>query len=167
MSLATDSIFTTALQSNSDLMATLGYVAPTLTDKGKPARLYGTAIPLPDEDLDNVPVPYVIVTFDGLNNDAGTKDDRYESEYDRVNIGIEVVGKTLEDLHGLTQAVRETILAYMKAQNYELGDAFTIDDFTFAAQAIQYDSLKPCYWQVLAYQCDVRNLLNEENDEQD
>ena len=70
-------------------------------------------------------------------------------------------------LHELTQAVRETVLAYMKAQKEELSDAFTIDDFTFAAQAIQYDSLKPCYWQVLTYQCDVRNLLNEENDEQD
>lgn len=161
MSLATDSIFTTALQSNSDLMATLGYVAPTLTDKGKPARLYGTAIPLPDEDADNVPVPYVIVTFDGLNNDAGTKDDRYESEYDRVNIGIEVVGKTLKDLHDLTQMVRDTILTYFRATET------VVEDYTFTADAIQYDSLKPCYWQVLSYQCDVRNLLNEDNDEQD
>ena len=158
MSLATDSIFTTALQSNSDLMATLGYVAPTLTDKGKPARLYGTAIPLPDEDLDNVPVPYVIVTFDGLNNDAGTKDDRYESEYDRVNIGIEVVGKTLEDLHGLTQMVRDTVLAYFRANNTN------VEDYTFSADAIQYDSLKPCYWQTLRYQCEVENLNDDEQD---
>ena len=158
MSLATDSIFTTALQSNSDLMATLGYVAPTLTDKGKPARLYGTAIPLPDEDLDNVPVPYVIVTFDGLNNDAGTKDDRYESEYDRVNIGIEVVGKTLEDLHGLTQMVRDTVLAYFCANHTN------VEDYTFSADAIQYDSLKPCYWQTLRYQCEVYNLNDDEQD---
>ena len=158
MSLATDSIFTTALQSNSDLMATLGYVAPTLTDKGKPARLYGTAIPLPDEDLDNVPVPYVIVTFDGLNNDAGTKDDRYESEYDRVNIGIEVVGKTLEDLHGLTQTVRDTVLAYFRANHTN------VEDYIFSADAIQYDSLKPCYWQTLRYQCEVYNLNDDEQD---
>ena len=158
MSLATDSIFTTALQSNSELMATLGYVAPTLTDKGKPARLYGTAIPLPDEDLDNVPVPYVIVTFDGLNNDAGTKDDRYESEYDRVNIGIEVVGKTLEDLHGLTQMVRDTVLAYFRATET------AVEDYTFTADAIQFDSMKPCYWQTLRYQCDVYNLEDDEQD---
>ena len=158
MSLAIDSIFTTALQSNSDLMATLGYVAPTLTDKGKPARLYGTAIHLPDEDADNVPVPYVIVTFDGLNNDAGTKDDRYESEYDRVNIGIEVVGKTLEDLHGLTQMVRDTVLAYFRANHPN------VEDYTFSADAIQYDSLKPCYWQTLRYQCEVYNLNDDEQD---
>ena len=158
MSLATDSIFTTALQSNSDLMATLGYVAPTLTDKGKPARLYGTAIPLPDEDLDNVPVPYVIVTFDGLNNDAGTKDDRYESEYDRVNIGIEVVGETLKDLHDLTQMVRDTILTYFRSTET------AVEDYTFTADAIQFDSMKPCYWQTLRYQCDVYNLEDDEQD---
>ena len=158
MSLATDSIFTTALQSNSDLMATLGYVAPTLTDNGKPARLYGTAIPLPDENLDNVPVPYVIVTFDGLNNDTGTKDDRYESENDRVNIGIEVVGETLKDLHDLTQMVRDTVLGYLRANHTN------VEDYTFTADAIQYDSLKPCYWQVLRYQCDVYNLEDDEQD---
>ena len=158
MSLATDSIFITALQSNSDLMATLGYVSPTLTDKGKPARLYGTAIPLPDEDLDNVPVPYIIVTFDGLNNDTGTKDDRYESEYDQVNIGIEVVGETLKDLHDLTQMVRDTILTYFRATET------AVEDYTFTADAIQFDSMKPCYWQTLRYQCAVYNLEDDEQD---
>ena len=73
MSLATDSIFITALQSNSELLEALGYDPET----GEPARLYCTAIPLPDEDADNVQVPYAIVTFDGLTNDQGTKDDRY------------------------------------------------------------------------------------------
>ena len=156
MSLATDSIFITALQSNTDLMEALGYDPET----GENARLYGTAIPLPDEDLDNVPVPYVIVTFDGLTNDQGTKDDRYESEYDRVNIGIEVVGKTLEDLHGLTQMVRDTILSYLCENDT------AIMDYSFAAQQIQYDSLKPCYWQVLTYQCDVNNTNDDEQDEE-
>ena len=155
MSLATDSIFVAAVQSNPALVERLG------------GRIYGTAIPLPDENADNAPVPYVILTFDGLNNDADTKDCSYESDYDKVNIGEEVTAETLADLHTLTQTIRETILAYMKAQKDDLGEGFTIDDFTFAAQAIQYDSMRPCYWQVLTYQCDVRNLLNESNDEQD
>ena len=158
MSLATDSIFTTALQSNSDLMAKLGYVAPTLTDKGKPARLYGTAIPLPDEDLDNVPVPYVIVTFNGLNNQNETKDDVYESNDDTVNIGVEVTGETIDDLHDLTQAVRDTILSYFREHET------AVNDYTFSADAIQYDSLKPCYWQTIRYQCEVYNLNDDEQD---
>lgn len=154
MGLSTDSLFVTALQSNSDLMEALGYDAQT----GAPARLYGTAIPLPDEDADNVPVPYVIVTFDGLNNDQGTKDDRYESDYDRVNIGIDVCAETLKDLHDLTKMVRGTIRDYFRENET------AINDYTFGAQAIQFDSMKPCYWQVLTYQCDVE-IINEDDDE--
>ena len=158
MSLATDSIFITALQSNTDLMEALGYVEATETSEGAPARLYCTAIPLPDEDADNVPVPYVIVTFDGLTNDQGTKDDRYESEYDTVNIGVEVAARNIDELHDLTQMVRDTILGYICANET------AIMDYNFAAQQIQFDSLKPCYWQVLTYQCDVNNTNDDEQD---
>ena len=154
MSLATDSIFITALQSNGDLMEALGYDAQT----GEPSRLYCTAIPLPDEDADNVPVPYAIVTFDGLTNDQGTKDDRYESEYDTVNIGVEVTARNINELHDLTQTVRDTILSYLRENDT------AIMDYNFAAQQIQFDSLKPCYWQVLTYQCEVYNLNDDEQD---
>jgi hypothetical protein len=156
MSLATDSIFITALQSNSELLEALGYDPET----GENARLYCTAIPLPDEDADNVPVPYVIVTFDGLTNDQGTKDDRYESEYDTVNICVEVIARNINELHNLTQMVRDTILSYLRENDT------AIMDYNFAAQQIQFDSLKPCYWQVLTYQCDVNNTNDDEQDEE-
>ena len=146
MSLATDSIFVDALQSNAALVERVG------------GRIYGTAIPLPDEDADNVPVPYLIVTFDGLNNDVDSKDDEMESDTDKVNISIEVVGETLAKLHELTQAVRDTVRDYLATNDTD------ITEYQFGAQAIQYDSLKPCYWQVLTYQCDVENLMNDEQD---
>ena len=161
MSLATDSIFVSALKSNSDLLYKL---TESLDDDGttvidETPRLYGTAIGLPDEDAENVPVPYVIVTFNGLTNDQGTKDNRYESPYDTVNIGVEVTAKTLDDLHTLTQMVRDTILSYLRTNET------AIMDYQFAAQPIQYDSLKPCYWQVLTYQCDVYNKYDDEQEE--
>ena len=160
MSLATDSIYVTALQSNSELLEKL---TEYIDDDGtvqydETPRLYGTAIGLPDEDADNVPVPYVIVTFDGLTNDQGTKDDRYESDYDTVNIGVTVVGRTLNGLHDLTQMVRDTILSYLSTTET------AIMDYQFAAQQIQYDSLKPCYWQVLTYQCDTVNTNDDEQE---
>ena len=161
MSLATDSIFVSALKSNSDLLEKL---TESLDDDGttvidETPRLYGTAIGLPDEDAENVPVPYIIVTFNGLTNDQGTKDNRYESPYDTVNIGVEVTAKTLDDLHTLTQMVRDTILSYLRTNET------AIMDYQFAAQPIQYDSLKPCYWQVLTYQCDVYNKYDDEQEE--
>jgi len=146
MSLATDSIFIAAIQSNTALVERIG------------GRLYGTAIPLPDEDADNVPVPYIIVTFNGLNNQNETKDDVYESNDDTVNIGVEVTGETINDLHDLTQAVRDTILSYFRENET------AVSDYTFSADAIQYDSLKPCYWQTLRYQCEVYKLNDDEQD---
>ena len=147
MGLSTDSIFIYALSASEDIMQAVD------------GRLYGTAIPLPDEEADNVPVPYIIVTFNGLNNIDETKDDMYESDYDSVNIGIEVIGKTLGHLHDLTEMVRNVI------HQYFVNNETPVEGYQFSAQAVQFDSEKPCYWQVLNYQCYVNNI--EDNDEQD
>lgn len=162
MSLATDSIFITAFQSNSELLEKL---TEYIDDEGEvqydaTPRLYGTAIPLPDEDAKNVPVPYIIVTFDGLTNEQGTKDDRYESEDDVVNISVDVIAKTLDDLHDLTQMVRDTVLSYLRTTDT------AIKDYQFAARQIVYDPDKPGYWQVLTYQCETDNTKEDEQDEE-
>ena len=158
MSLATDSIFVTALQSSQELMDKLkAYVDKdgSIKEDDVP-RLYGTAIGLPDEDVDNVPVPYVIVVFDSLTNNQGTKDDCYESSYDKVEIAVIVVERTLNDLHELTQMVRDTILSYMRTTTTP------VQDYTFTAGQIVYNADKPCYWQELNYQCDVKNSNDDE-----
>jgi hypothetical protein len=147
MGLSTDSIFIYALSASEDIMQAVD------------GRIYGTAIPLPDEEADNVPVPYIIVTFNGLNNIDETKDDMYESDYDSVNIGIEVIGKTLGHLHDLTEMVRDVI------HQYFVQNETPVEGYQFSAQPIIFDSEKPGYWQLLNYQCEVRNI--EDNDEQD
>lgn len=147
MGLSTDSIFIYALSASDDIMQAVD------------GRIYGTAIPLPDEEADNVPVPYIIVTFNGLNNIDETKDDMYESDYDSVNIGIEVIGKTLGHLHDLTEMVRDVI------HQYFVNNETPVEGYQFSAQPIIFDSEKPGYWQVLNYQCEVYN--HEINDEQD
>lgn len=148
MGLSTDAIFVAAIKSDDGLMGAIS------------GRLYGTAIPLPDEDADNVPVPYVIVTFDGLTNDAQTKDCPYEGDFDSVNIGVEVTAASLAALHELTQKVRTVVLGYMESEDT------TVRDYQLTAGPIQYDQLKPCYWQVLRYQCDVE-IIQEDEDGQD
>ena len=145
MSLQTDIIFVKALRANADLMAQLAA-----------GDVYNTAIALPDEDLDNAPMPYAIVTFDGLTNDIDTKDDPFESESDSVNISIEIAAKTRNELGQLASAIRRQVHQYFinadpTDEDYELVPT----DYQFSAQAVNYDSLKPCYWQVLTYQCDT------------
>ena len=147
MSLLTDIIFVKALRSNAELIERL------------PAGdVYNTAIALPDEEAENAPLPYIIVTFDGLNNQDTTKDDAFESESDSVQIGITICTGEREELGEMAVAVRTTIREYFR-EHYgdETDDDFALipDDIMLNAQGVQYDSMKPCFWQTLNYQCDT------------
>lgn len=146
MSLATDSIFIAAIKASHIIMNQIG------------GRLYSTSIPLPDEDVDNVPVPYVIVTFDGLNNEQTTKDDPFESEDDKVTIGIEICARNRTELSLLAKRIRVQVHTYMVSLLAEENPAVT--DYMMSADAVQYDSMKPCYWQTLRYVCDVTNTFD-------
>ena len=137
MSLHTDNVFIAAIRSSSELMTAIGN------------RLYGTAIPVPEEDVINEPVPYLIVMFDGLNNEGQTKDNPFEGDADVVNISVLATAKTLDALHSLTAMVRNVIKTHLTENDTE------VEDYVFSADAIQYDDLKPCYLQVLRYQCDT------------
>ena len=147
MSLITDAIFVKALRSNAALIAQL------------PAGdVYNTTIALPDEDIDNAPQPYVIVSFDGLQNQDQTKDDDFEAESDNVQIGVTVCAETRPQLGELAMAVRKTLREYFREHQDDDSDedfALIPEDMTLQAGAVQYDSLKPCYWQQLTYQCDT------------
>lgn len=144
MSLQTDIIFVRALRENQELMAQL------------PAGdVYNTAIALPEPEAENAPLPYIIVSFDGMTNDQTTKDS-FEGDTDTVTIGIEVAASTRKELFDLTQAVRTTVLGFFEQLPEDDEDfAEAPLDYQLSATAVNYDDLKPCYWQRLSYQCDV------------
>ena len=145
MSLQTDIIFVKALRADEELMAKLAA-----------GDVYNTAIAMPDEDLDNAPLPYVIVSFDGLTNDIDTKDDPYESDSDAVNISIEIAARTRSELGQLADAVRHQVHDYFVEAEITDDDFDMVPlDYQFSAQQVNYDQMKPCYWQVLTYQCDT------------
>lgn len=155
MSLLTDIVFVRALKSNAELMKQL------------PAgSVYNTSIALPDVDLDNAPVPYVIVTFDGLQNESLTKDSLYEGSTDSVQVGIEVCAKTRAQLGILTSMVRRTIRTFFEEVTVDDKDYWLVPiDYTLSATGIQYDHIKPCYWQVLNYQCETNADRDDDGQE--
>jgi len=144
MSLQTDIIFVRALRENQELMAQL------------PAGdVYNTAIALPEPEAENAPLPYIIVSYDGMTNDQTTKDS-FEGDTDTVTIGIEVAASTRKELFDITQAVRTTVLGFFEQLPEDDEDfAEAPLDYQLSATAVNYDDLKPCYWQRLSYQCDV------------
>ena len=147
MSLQTDVIFVKALSSNAELIAQLPAGA-----------VHNTSIALPDKDLNNAEVPYVIVSFDGMNNQDSTKDNPFDGLTDMVTIGIEIAAKTRTQLAELAIIVRDTIRDYFRQHAADPEDEdYELIPYSYQVQAqpVQYDSLKPCYWQQLVFTCDT------------
>ena len=145
MSLITDKVFYNALRSNADLMEQVG------------GRIESTSIPVPDEEFEATPVPYIIITFDGLQNEGYTKDNSFEGETDKVQVGIEVAANTRDDLGEIMQAIRETIIEYFEDTDGHAWDDYQYipTNYTLTASAIGYNGDKPCYYQTLIYNCDT------------
>lgn len=147
MSLQTDIIFVKALRSRTALIEQL------------PAGdVYNTAIALPDEDADNAPLPYIIVSFDGLNTQDTTKDTTFDALTDMVTIGVTIAAETRPKLAELAIMARNTIAGYFREQAQATdGEDYDLipNAYTLQAQPVVYDSLKPCFWQQLIFQCDT------------
>lgn len=120
-------------------------------------RIYDTSIELPDSELDNVPLPYIIVSLDGVRNGDSGKDFEAEGDEDLVDISIDVVASTREQLADLAQLVRTCIFAEVGHPDVSWSDFNEYPtQYDFNASAIQYDPTKPCYWQTLSYHCTVK-----------
>lgn len=144
MSLLTDTIFYNALMADTSIVTITG------------GRIYSTAVPCPDEQLDNVPVPYVIITYDGMVNEGFTKDDSFEGTLDRVTIGILAVAADRESLGKLLSKIRQQVENYLLQVEPTDSDADLVPaSYQITANEIQYDSVKPCYFQSLQYECDT------------
>ena len=154
MSLQTDIIFVAAITSDAELLQQLAI-----------GDVYNTTIAMPDEDLDNAEVPYVIVSQGEVVNDGTTKDE-YEGDTDSVNITIEVAARTRAELGTLADRIRKAVRRYFRAseEGDELHDMVPLD-YQFSFKPVTYDPLKPCWWMELNYQCDVKNDSTEEDDE--
>ena len=145
MSLITDKVFYNALRSNAELMATVD------------GRIESTSIPVPDEEFENTPTPYIIITFDGLQNEGFTKDNSFEGCEDKVQVSIEVAADTRDALGDIMQTIRQTVIAYFEDTEGHAWDDYEYvpTNYTFTASAVGYDSMKPCYYQTLTYNCDT------------
>ena len=145
MSLQTDIIFVKGLRADTTLMKELAA-----------GDVYNTTIALPDEELDNAELPYVIVSFDGLENDLESKDDPYESDSDNVNISVWIAARTRPALGDLADKVRKQIHKYFLEVEDDDEDIDMIPkDYKFSAGPVVYNQDKPCYYQQLNYQCDT------------
>ena len=145
MSLLTDKAFYNALVADESIVQ--------VTEN----RIYSTSVPVPDEELDNTPLPYIIITYDGMHNGGYTKDDSFEGSEDTVQVGIMAVAASRHELGVLMTAIRTQVDTFFVNADDQTEDFDLIpDSYDITATDVAYDSLQPCYYQTLKYQCETK-----------
>lgn len=144
MSLSTDKFFYNALRNSADVI------------KVTEGRIFNPAREEIDEEEDKI--PYLILSLDGVQNEAIDEDSAGEGRVDTDTLSLLCVANSRSGLADLTELVRKTLrkalLAFGDDEVAEYGCSIT--DYKFSAGAVQFDFMKPCYFQTLTY-----NVENE------
>ena len=141
-----DEIFYAALTSDSTLTEETG------------GRITSTCIEVPPTDDDNTPLPYIVIAEGTGQNDQGTKDTVWESEYDIVNVGVIINAVSPKEVKRLRRMVRSAIESYVESMTGSIPYLRSI-----LYDGIAWDWTKPCYFDTLHYQCDVLVTNEEDN----
>ena len=114
-------------------------------------HVVSTCFEVSPTDADNTPLPYIIVTDDGFQNQVESKDDGWEGTEDRVSVGVEVAAESPQDVKRLIKMVRQAVASYI-SQMYDDGEDIPELD-SLSSDGLAWDWTKPCYYQRLTYQC--------------
>ena len=141
--LALDEILYNALRADAELMQLTG------------ERIVSTCFEVGPDEPDNTELPCIIVTDDGWQNQPETKDTTWEGQEDRVTASIEVDGRSPKEVKLLLKQCRRAVAAQIRRM-VEADEDIPYLDSVQAAQ-LAWDWMKPCYHQVLTYQCTIEN----------
>ena len=114
-------------------------------------HVVSTCFEVSPTDADNTPLPYIIVTDDGFQNQVETKDDGWEGTEDRVSVGVEVAAESPQEVKRLIRMVRQAVASYIEHMYDDGEDIPELD--SLSSDGLAWDWTKPCYYQRLTYQC--------------
>lgn len=134
-----DEIIYDAIKADTELMTAIG------------GRVESTCFEVSPTEADNTPVPYIIVTDDGFQNQVESKDEGWEGSEDRTQTGVEVAADSPKEVKRLIRMVRQAVNAYIE-QMWDDGEDIPELD-SLSSDGLAWDWTKPCYYQRLTYQC--------------
>ena len=126
-------------------------------------RVVSTCFEVSPDEADKTPVPYIIVTDDGFQNQVGSKDTVWESGEDRVQAGVEVAADSPAEVKRLIKMVRRAVETYVVGL-YEQGDP-TPELESLSSDGLAWDWMKPCYFQRLTYSCTTQSDIDNEQED--
>jgi hypothetical protein len=134
-----DELIYDAITADETLMAIIG------------GRVVSTCFEIPPDELDNTPIPNIIITDDGMQNNVTTKDCVWEGGEDQVQVTVDIAAKSPDEVKLLVRRVRRCIEQYV-ATLFRQG-AETPMLVSLQSDGIAWDWMKPCYYSHLIYQC--------------
>lgn len=142
-----DEIFYNALKADNTIVSDTG------------GRIYSTCVEVPPTDADNTPLPYIVITDNGFQNDQTTKDDVWEGLFDIVAAAVEISAVSPREVKRLIRLCRKAIANYIATME---GERPYLRSLTSEGKA--WDWTRPCYYKKLNYQCDMQNIDDDEQE---
>lgn len=146
-----DEIIYDAIKADETLMQAIG------------GRVVSTCFEVPPTEEDNTPIPNIIITDEGFQNQQTTKDNVWEALEDRVQVGVDIAAASPGEVNGLVRMVRHAVEDYIASMYTSGSDIPCLESLTSDGTA--WDWMKPCYYQKLTYQCIVIADNGEQVDE--
>ena len=122
-------------------------------------RVASTCFEVPPDVEDNTPIPNIIITDDGMQNNVTTKDCVWEGGEDQVQVTVDIAAASPSEVKQLMRTVRRAIEVYMAG----LGSAMP-ELVSLTAGELAWDWMKPCYYKPLIYQCKTKADIDDEQE---
>ena len=155
-------IFYDAITADEIIMEAVKYTTP----QGNTAyAIVNTCFEVPPGERDNTPLPNIIITNDGFQNNQSTKDCVWEADEDVVVASVDIAANSPSEVDSLVAKVRKAIDTYITTM-WSNGQAIPeLQPGSPSSQGIEWDWMKPCYYQKLTYQC-ITNKYEEDEQEE-
>ena len=125
-------------------------------------HVVSTCFENPPAEKDNTPTPNIIITDDGFQNQPEDKDCVWESEDDRVQVGVDVAADSPKEVKMLIRMVRKAVRNYIVSM-HAMGE-YIPELKTITSDGISWDWMKPCYYQKIVYNCVTNADIDNEQD---
>ena len=147
-----DKIFYDAIVADDNIMQAVG------------GRVKSTCFEVPPDKDDNTPLPYILIMDEGKQPSQTTKDDEWMPSQWSVGAGLEVGAASPNEVDALIMKAMKAIANHMQTLYSQGTDIPYLNEGFPQTQGVSWDWMKPCYFDVGHYQCDVKYTNDDEQE---
>ena len=118
-------------------------------------RVKSTCCEVSPDEQDNTPLPYIVIRDLGKQPAQETKDTGWMPQEWRVNVGIEIGAESPNEVDALTMKAMRAVSNYMRTLSSQGAAVPYLNSGFPQTKGVDWDWMKPCYWDIVTYQCDI------------